>query len=377
MRAGRNTFALSAALSLLLSAAGARAGTSDVVPPRLQDGQDVGVACPEGATLHATAHVVLQLLVDREGHVGSTKPVEVEIEPQGADAAPFVASVEAKARELKFEPARRDGEPIAALIRFAFRVRPEIAGDTSAAPAAAEPPPAAAAPRRRPPPNRRWLPPLRRRLHAPPPAATTPPPVVEPQPSAAAAASAEFGAHANALLGAGKSRASAASDFDLEVGALRAVPRRSAQDYLTLAPGLVLSNHSGDEHAASIFLRGFDAGEGQDLETLVDGMPINEPSNAHGHGYADTQFVIPEVVLNVRVLEGPFDPRQGDFAVAGTAASSSASTNEASAHKSATATSTNDARCCCGRPKVPTAARLQASICDKATASGRTARTRR
>ncbi|HKU40345.1 MAG TPA: TonB-dependent receptor, partial [Polyangiales bacterium] len=72
-------------------------------------------------------------------------------------------------------------------------------------------------------------------------------------------------------------------------------------------------------HAASVFMRGFDAGEGQDVAISVDGMPINEPSNAHAHGYADTQFVIPEVVDSVRVLEGPFDPEQGDFAVAGSA----------------------------------------------------------
>ena len=60
-------------------------------------------------------------------------------------------------------------------------------------------------------------------------------------------------------------------------------------------------------------------GEGEDLEVLVDGIPVNEPSNAHAHGYADTLFLIPEVVDRVHVLQGPFDPRQGDFAIAGTA----------------------------------------------------------
>jgi hypothetical protein len=302
MRAWRSTFAWSAALILLLPAADARAGTDDVVPPRLQDGQDVSVEYPEGVELATTARVVLQLLVDREGRVGETKAVEVEIEPQGADAAPFVTKVEAKARELKFEPARRGDAPVPALIRFAFRVRPEVAGDqeftgdagagvgaaeTAPIPVAPSPDPAA-------------------------PAAPANPPAPAPE--------ADFGAHANTTLGAGKARASAASDIEIDVGALRAVPRRSAQDYLTLAPGLVLSNHAGIGHAAGVFLRGFDAGEGQDLEMTVDGIPINEPSNPHGHGYADTQFVIPEVVSHLRVLEGPFDPRQGDFAVAGSAA---------------------------------------------------------
>jgi hypothetical protein len=67
-------------------------------------------------------------------------------------------------------------------------------------------------------------------------------------------------------------------------------------------------------------MRGFDAAEGQDIEFLVDGAPINEVSNPHGHGMADTHFLIPELVESLRVLEGPFDPRQGDFAVAGSAA---------------------------------------------------------
>lgn len=114
-------------------------------------------------------------------------------------------------------------------------------------------------------------------------------------------------------------RAQATSDYTLELGALADVPRRRAEQYLTLAPGVVLGNHAGEGHASSVFLRGFDAGEGQDLEVTVDGVPINEPSSAHGHGYADASFVVPEAVRALRVIEGPFDARQGDFAVAGSA----------------------------------------------------------
>lgn len=109
-----------------------------------------------------------------------------------------------------------------------------------------------------------------------------------------------------------------ASELVLRPGLLRDVPRRSVEDLLTLTPGLLVSNHGGEGHAPMLFLRGFAAGEGQDVEVLVDGIPINEPSNAHGHGYADARFVIPELVGALRVLQGPFDPRQGDFAVAGT-----------------------------------------------------------
>jgi len=117
-----------------------------------------------------------------------------------------------------------------------------------------------------------------------------------------------------------EARPSSASERSVEPGLLRAVPRSSTESLWTLVPSAFLVNHSGTYHASSVFFRGFDAGEGQDLEVLVDGVPINEPSNAHGHGYADTHFVIPEVVLRLRALPGPFAAEQSDFAVAGTMA---------------------------------------------------------
>ena len=109
----------------------------------------------------------------------------------------------------------------------------------------------------------------------------------------------------------------AATDLLLDAATFRDVPRRSAGDLLTLAPGVVLGNHQGEGHASAVYLRGFDAGEGQDLEFRLEGVPLNEVSNPHGHGYADTNFIIPELVESVRMVEGPFDPSQGDFAVAG------------------------------------------------------------
>jgi len=110
-----------------------------------------------------------------------------------------------------------------------------------------------------------------------------------------------------------------ASDETFDTRLLRNVPRASAADYLTLAPGFLLSQHGGDGKAHQIFLRGFDAQHGQDVEFTVGGAPVNEVSNVHGQGYADLNFIIPEVVDRLRVLEGPYDPHQGDFAVAGSA----------------------------------------------------------
>jgi outer membrane cobalamin receptor len=86
---------------------------------------------------------------------------------------------------------------------------------------------------------------------------------------------------------------------------------------LKLAPGVYLSSEGGDGHAERIYLRGFDAREGQDIEASVNGVPLNESGNLHGNGFADLHFIIPELVLSLRVLEGPFDPRQGNYAVAG------------------------------------------------------------
>lgn len=111
----------------------------------------------------------------------------------------------------------------------------------------------------------------------------------------------------------------AASDHRIEVGALSAVPRQNAAHMLQLAPGIYLSNDGGEGHAERIYLRGFDAREGQDIEFTVGGVPVNESGNLHGNGFADLHFIIPELVTRLRVVEGPFDPRQGNYAVAGSA----------------------------------------------------------
>jgi iron complex outermembrane receptor protein len=110
-----------------------------------------------------------------------------------------------------------------------------------------------------------------------------------------------------------------ASDFHITVGALAQVPRQNASDLLKLAPGILLTNEGGEGHAEQVFMRGFDAREGQDIEFTVGGVPVNESGNLHGNGYADTHFIIPELVERLRVVEGPFDPRQGNYAVAGSA----------------------------------------------------------
>jgi hypothetical protein len=94
-------------------------------------------------------------------------------------------------------------------------------------------------------------------------------------------------------------------------------PRETAQELLRLAPGLVIAQHAGGGKAEQIFLRGFDADHGTDVAIAVDGVPVNMVSHAHGQGYADLHFVMPEVVARGEVHKGPFDAADGDFATAG------------------------------------------------------------
>lgn len=98
---------------------------------------------------------------------------------------------------------------------------------------------------------------------------------------------------------------------------LATTPRRAGEDVLRAVPGLYLSRHGAEGKAAQIFLRGFDAVHGSDLEVRIAGLGVNEPSNVHGHGYVDLGFVIPEVLSRVHAREGSFALDQGDFATAG------------------------------------------------------------
>jgi hypothetical protein len=120
-------------------------------------------------------------------------------------------------------------------------------------------------------------------------------------------------------LGQRQARSDAASRYRIELGSLGIIPRQNVGEQLMLAPGVLTTNHGGEGHAQETFMRGFAAGEGQDIEFLVDGVPLNEVSNPHGHGYADLFFIPQEFVLTLDITEGAFDASQGDFAFAGTA----------------------------------------------------------
>src|SRR2546430_2945834 len=96
-------------------------------------------------------------------------------------------------------------------------------------------------------------------------------------------------------------------DFELR-------PQGRPADVLRLVPGLVISQHQRGGKAEQYFLRGFDADHGTDVALFIDGLPVNLRSHAHGQGYADLHFLIPELVQRLDGYKVPYFVEFGDFA---------------------------------------------------------------
>ena len=102
------------------------------------------------------------------------------------------------------------------------------------------------------------------------------------------------------------------SDFDIHLR-----PFINSQEILRSVPGLFVGQHAGGGKAEQIFLRGFDIDHGTDINISVDGIPVNMVSHAHGQGYSDLHFVIPEFVDKVEFDKGPYFADKGNFTTAG------------------------------------------------------------
>ncbi|MGE3840726.1 MAG: TonB-dependent receptor [Vicinamibacterales bacterium] len=111
--------------------------------------------------------------------------------------------------------------------------------------------------------------------------------------------------------------ADAASQGAVTADQLEERPLMRAGELLETVPGLVISQHSGEGKANQYYLRGFNLDHGTDLATSVAGVPVNLPTHAHGHGYTDVNFLIPELVSGVQFRKGPYSAEDGDFATAG------------------------------------------------------------
>lgn len=238
----------------------------EVTPPTVLT--QVEATYPEEALAEAhEAWVVLFVTVGVSGAVTA-----VEVAESGGHA--FDEAAMAAVRRWRFVPAQRAELPVASRIRVPFTFSPPVAPTVESTPVPAEPADPAL-------PEEQVL---------------------------------EVTVQGERAL---RAETRGAGDARIERDVLIAAPRQEGAEILRTAPGLYIGRAGGDAVAHSYMLRGFDAEHGQDIAFHVGGLPINMPAHIHGQGYADLGFLIPEVVQRLDVIEGVHDPRQGDFAVAG------------------------------------------------------------
>ena len=243
------------------------APNDEVVAPLLKK-QEEAPYPREALDAKVEGTVGLELIVDEDGRVEEARVTRGA--GHGFDEAALAA-----ARKFLFEPARKNGRPLRSAVQFNYE------------------------------------------FHLPPEAPPVPvAPVVPAAPVPAAPDIQQVGPDQSTLVLAQRP-ISAASSFAVRDREFQLRPIGSVQDILRVTPGLVLVQHSGGGKANQYFLRGFDADHGTDLALSIDGIPINMVSHAHGQGFADTNFIIPEVVERVEITKGPYFANQGDFATAG------------------------------------------------------------
>ncbi|HEX3345762.1 MAG TPA: Plug domain-containing protein, partial [Polyangiaceae bacterium] len=163
-------------------------------------------------------------------------------------------------------------------------------------------------------------------FHAPATVATPPPPAprptaASPRPTPAIAAADAQAEHAQVVevRGAGWSSPRGLGDVRIDRELLEAAPHQQTSEMLSAAPGFFVDHEDGEGIGNDVYLRGFDLDHGSGIEMRLGSIPVNVPNHIQGQGYADANFIIPEVVRSIRVLEGPYDPRQGDAAIVGSA----------------------------------------------------------
>lgn len=111
--------------------------------------------------------------------------------------------------------------------------------------------------------------------------------------------------------------ASTASEGIVTDQEIQLLPTYRPGQLLETVPGLIVTLHSGEGKANQFLMRGYNLDHGTDLETYVDGMPINQPTHAHGQGYTDLNFMIPELADSMTYTKGPYYANVGDFGAVG------------------------------------------------------------
>ncbi len=290
----KSTHTLYPALLALLAASHARAQSP---PARLQPPEptvSVKANSPADALeRHKEGSATVLTTIGKDGVVKA-----VEIAESSGDASLDQSAMSA-AMQWRFKPATDNGVPIESQVRipFHFHLAEHNANEHATPTPTPTPTP----------------------LTPPAPKPTSEPVSATPAPSPVEESAANDNRFSSNVHGKKDPPSRGVSDYHVDVEKLSFVPHVTASEFLKLAPGILLTNEGGEGHAEQVFLRGFDAREGQDIEFSIDGVPINESGNLHGNGYSDTHFIIPELIESLRVVEGPFDPRQGNYAVAGSA----------------------------------------------------------
>ncbi len=247
--------------------------------------------------------VTLQVVIDATGVVESA--VETSRVPRDAPDA-FVRSATEAVKAARFVPSTRDGRPIRARIEYVVVFHPPEPAPVPVpvpAPSAALPAPA---------PAPAVVPvPVPSALPGPAPSI----PIATPGPPPAGATSGDT----VRVRGIAWASPRGLGDVRVDRETLTLSPRQQTSEMLSAAPGFFVDHEDGEGLGNDVYLRGFDLDNGSGIEMKVNEVPINIPLHIHGQGYADVNFIIPEVVRSIRVLEGAYDPRQGDSAIVGSA----------------------------------------------------------
>jgi iron complex outermembrane receptor protein len=230
---------------------------------------------PAGAPL-LEVQVTTQAVVDATGKVESV--VVTSRAPASAPSS-FDGAALAAVRAASFAPSTRDGRPIRSRVEYVAVFHPPTM------------PPAATRDAR---------------------------PVVRPFPVSTTEQDEDY-AQVVQVRGAAWSSPRGLGDVRIKRELLDASPRQQTSEMLSAAPGFFVDHEDGEGLGNDVYLRGFDLDHGSGIEMRLGSIPINIPNHIQGQGYADANFIIPEVVRSIRVLEGPYDPRQGDAAIVGSA----------------------------------------------------------
>lgn len=240
---------------------------------------EVSVPFPGGVPA-MEVQVVLALVIDERGHVESAL-VSSRL-PTDAPRAFDTAAIDA-VRPVPFTPSVRDGRPFRSRVEYVVVFHPSLTPSASPSPQSviAQPPPAAK--------------------------------------SSVVGEQDEDYALTIEIRGQSWSSPRGIGDLRIKRDALDAAPHQQTSEMLSAAPGFFVDHEDGEGLGNDVYLRGFDLDHGAGIEMRVGNVPINSPVHVQGQGYADANFIIPEVVRSIRVLEGPYDPRQGDAAIVGSA----------------------------------------------------------